>query len=58
MPGEPLARIELATYALPRRRYTPKPQWRRLHESGLWFNRYGIFQLMHHWQFTVLHIGM
>ena len=24
---EPLARIELATYALPRRRYTSKPQW-------------------------------
>ena len=38
--GEPLARIELATYALPRRRYTPKPQWQYPCESKLWFNRY------------------
>lgn len=63
MPREPLARIELATYALPRRRYTPKPQWRQLHESGLRFNRYGkkskdYIQELHHWQFTVLHIRM
>ena len=38
---EPLGGIEPPTFALPRRRYTSKPQWHNLHDKADRFNRGG-----------------
>ena len=38
---EPLGRIELPTFPLPMGCYTPKPQWRQIHEQEGRFNDYG-----------------
>ncbi len=38
---EPLGGIEPPTFALPRRRYTPKPQWQRGRHLRQRFNAYG-----------------
>lgn len=44
---EPLGGIEPPTFALPRRRYTPKPQWRRVWHLWTRFNRYDSERLFH-----------
>ena len=38
--GEPLVGIEPMTYALPMRRYTPKPQWQYVSDLTLDYNHY------------------
>ena len=42
---EPLGGIEPPTFALPRRRYTSKPQWQRDSDRRDWFNRGGVTDL-------------
>jgi hypothetical protein len=39
---EPLGGIEPPTFALPRRRYTPKPQWQYDSHPKFRFNHYGL----------------